>query len=172
MRPMWWVVGVVVVVVLVATYLTWTATRVDRLHARAMSAGRALDAHLLRRAAAAAVLSSDEGHTDQAWAPELYTFARAALDALPGEREAAENDLTHQLRVLQLPPEDTAFAAVVVASRRVALARQVHTDLVRDALALRGRPVVRLLGLTRRHPRPAYFDVDDPTLEVTRQRVP
>jgi hypothetical protein len=172
MRPMWWVVGVVAAVVLVATYLTWTATRVDRLHARAVSAGRALDAHLVRRAAAAAVLSNGVAHTDQAWAPDLYTAARAALDALPEEREAAENDLTHQLRALRVSPEDPAFAAVVVASRRVALARQVHTDLVRDALALRGRPVVRLLGLTRRHSRPAYFDVDDTTLEVARQHVP
>jgi len=37
--------------------------------------------------------------------------------------------------------------------------------MVRDALAVRRRPLVRLLGLTRRHPRPAYFDVDDPTLD-------
>jgi hypothetical protein len=54
---------------------------------------------------------------------------------------------------------------VVAASRRVAVARQVHTDLVRDALAVRRRVVVRLLRLTRRHPRPAYFDIGDPTLQ-------
>ena len=50
-------------------------------------------------------------------------------------------------------------------SRRVAVARQVHTDLVRDALAVRRHPLVRLLRLTRRHPRPAYFDIGDPTIE-------
>ena len=33
MRHMWWVVTVVAVVVLNATYLTWLAARVDRLHA-------------------------------------------------------------------------------------------------------------------------------------------
>jgi hypothetical protein len=91
---MWWVVGVVTVVVLVSTYLTWTASRVDRLHARAEAAAKALDAHLLRRSAAAAVLAEERG------ALELYAAARIALDAAPDEREAAENDLTRQLRGL------------------------------------------------------------------------
>jgi len=159
MRRMWWVVGVVAAVVLVATYLTWTAGRVDRLHARAGSSGRALDAHLVRRAAAAAVLAEARG------LPDLYAAARAALDAGPDEREAAENDLTRQLRKIRLSPDAPVAANVVQASRRVGLARQVHNDMVRDALAARSRPLVRLLGVSRRHPRPAYFDIDDPTLE-------
>jgi hypothetical protein len=160
MPRMWWVVGVVAAVVLVASYVTWTATRVDRLHARAVSATKALDAHLVRRAAAAAVLAEELTSAD------LYAAARDALDAVPDEREAAENDLTRQLRALNRPSGDPGLDAVVAASRRVALARQVHTDLVRDALAMRRRPLVRLLRLTRRHPVPAYFDVDDTTLEA------
>lgn len=186
---MWWLVAVVVLVVAVATYLTWLAARVDRLHGRARTAGQALDAHLVRRAAAAAVLAEER------LLPDLYAAARAALDAgaahevhrntraphqehtwlaLSGEREAAENDLTRLLRGLALPADDPALAPLIAASRRVALARQVHTDLVRDARALRGRPVVRLIGLARRHPPPAYFDVDDPTLDGSRpsQEVP
>jgi hypothetical protein len=155
---MWWVVAVVAVVVGVATYLTWLAARVDRLQSRAASAGKALDAHLMRRAAAAAVLAEER------LVPDLYTAARAALDAAPDEREAAENDLTRCLRTLDLPADDP----VVAASRRVALARQLHTDLVRDARALRGRPLVRLTGVPRRHPQPAYFDIDDPTLDTSR----
>jgi hypothetical protein len=152
---MWWVVAVVTVVVLVSTYLTWTASRVDRLHARAEAAAKGLDAHLLRRAAAAAVLAEERG------ALELYAAARIALDAAPEEREAAENDLTRQLRGLPLDPD---AEALVAASRRLALARQVHTDLVRDALSARRRPVVRVLRMTRRHPAPEYFDIDDPVL--------
>ncbi|HEY2947167.1 MAG TPA: hypothetical protein VGJ53_02015 [Micromonosporaceae bacterium] len=158
MPGMWWVVGVVALVVLVASYVTWTAARVDRLHARAASATKALDAHLVRRAAAAAVLADEIGSAD------LYAAARSALDAASGDREAAENDLTRQLRRLDDPDERASLPAVVGASRRVVLARQMHTDLVRDALAMRRRPLVRVLRLTRRHPPPAYFDVDDPTL--------
>ena len=44
------------------------------------------------------------------------------------------------------------------------LARQVHTDLVRDALTARGRPLVRLLRMARRYPRPRYFDIVEPAL--------
>ena len=51
---------------------------------------------------------------------------------------------------------------MVAASRRVALARQVHTDLVRDALAVRRRPLVRLLGWPASTRGRAYFDIDDP----------
>jgi hypothetical protein len=157
---MWWVVGVVALVVLLATYLTWTATRVDRLHARSASAARSLEAHLVRRAAAAAVLAEER------LATELYAAARTALDAGPDEREAAENDLTRQLRIQPLSPAEPSAAAVLAASRRLALARQVHTDVVRDTLSARGRPVVRLLRLGRKHERPAYFEIDDPTLTV------
>jgi hypothetical protein len=158
MPGMWWVVGTVLVVGLVATYLIWTAGRVERLQARAESATRALDAHLLRRAAAAAVLA------ERRYGVELYAAARIALDAVPEEREAAENDLTRQLRTVDLDPDDPACEAVIAASRRLALARQVHTDLVRDARAARSRPLVRLLRMGRRHELPRYFDIDDPTV--------
>ncbi|MEU4568797.1 hypothetical protein [Micromonospora sp. NPDC023956] len=160
MPGMWWVVGAVASVVLVSTYLVWTASRVERLHLRAESAARALDAHLLRRAAAAAVLA------EQRYGVELYAAARIALDAAPEERETAENDLTRQLRAVRLDPADPACEAVIAASRRLALARQVHTDLVRDALTARRRVLVRVLRMARRHDRPRYFDVDDPTLAL------
>lgn len=162
MRHMWWVLAVVVAVFAMVSYLGWLAARLDRLHERAATASKALDAHLVRRAAAAAVLAEERS------LPELYPAARAALDAAPDEREAIENDLTRRLRDLALPADDPAWAPVVEASRRVALTRQVHTDLVRDALALRGRLMVRTAGLARRHPLPAYFDVDDTTLDGNR----
>ncbi|MFI6330413.1 hypothetical protein ACIBBG_19180 [Micromonospora chersina] len=158
MPGMWWVVGAVLVLGLVSAYLIWTAGRVERLQARAESAARALDAHLLRRAAAAAVLA------EQRYGVELYAAARIALDAVPEEREAAENDLTRQLRTVELDPDDPACEAVIAASRRLALARQVHTDLVRDARSARGRPLVRLFRMGRGREWPRYFDVDDPTL--------
>ncbi|MEU5526506.1 hypothetical protein ABZ744_06150 [Micromonospora chersina] len=158
MPGMWWVVGAVLVLGLVSAYLIWTAGRVERLQSRAESAARALDAHLLRRAAAAAVLA------EQRYGVELYAAARIALDAVPDEREAAENDLTRQLRTVELDPDDPACEAVIAASRRLALARQVHTDLVRDARSARSRPVVRLFRMGRGREWPRYFDVDDPTL--------
>jgi len=154
-----WVVGVVAVVVLVGTYVTWLAARLDRLHLRAAAARRALDAQLVRRAAAAAVLA-EQAETPQ---DELYLAARAALDAPNGDREAAENDLTRRLRELDLTAakaDPALVEAIDAAGRRLALARQMHTDSVRDAFTLREHRMVRMLGLARRHERPAYFDID------------
>jgi hypothetical protein len=171
---MWWWVWGIVAVLLVATYLSLLAARVNRLHRRAATATAALDASLVRRAAAAAVLAEEIAITRPAPAGDLYAAARAALDAEPAEREAAENDLTLALRRTPSPdglaqPADSgdsqvAWSNVVTASRRVGLARQVHTDVVRDARAVRRRVPVRVLQLARRHGEPAYFDVDDPTL--------
>jgi hypothetical protein len=154
---MWWIVAVVAVVVLIATYVTWTAARVDRLHARAAAASAALDAHLVRRAAVAS------GLADTLSSAGLREAAKAALEAFPDERELAENDLTRALRAI--PRQGgPSFDEVVSVSRRVALSRQVHNDLVRDALAVRRRRLVRLLGLARKYPEPRYFDVDEPML--------
>jgi predicted negative regulator of RcsB-dependent stress response len=156
MPGMWWVAGVVVAVALLSAYLLWTAHRVERVHVRAQSAERALDAHLMRRAAAAAVVA--EQRDDD----ELYAAARAALDAAPDERESAENDLTRQLQTVTLDAADAAARTLVATSRRVVLARQVHTDLVRDALTSRQRILVRVLMMARRYPRPQYFDIVEP----------
>ncbi len=159
---MWVVVTVVAVVVAIATYVTWTATRVDRLHARAAAAFAALDAQSVRRAAAAAELGDRESLV------EAQVAARTVLAADLDDRQAAENDLTRALRLAATKFEPDDLGAVAEASRRLALARQVHSDLVRDALAVRQRPLVRLLRLTRRHPQPTFFDIDDPALDSPR----
>lgn len=155
---MWWVVGVVAVVVVVATYLTWLAARVDRLSARAAAAGAALDAQLVRRGAAA------DRVADLLDAENLRYAARIAMRATPAERELAENDLTRALRELREPADSALLREVAATSRRVALARHVHSDLVRDALAIRRRRLVRLLRIGHRQPLPRYFDIDDPVL--------
>lgn len=159
---MWVVISVVAVVVLVATYVTWTATRVDRLHARAAAAYSALDAQSVRRAAA-----SVEAADGPVGLEAVRAAARSVLTAHPDDRETAENDLTRVLRAAAAADkvDPDRMSPVAHASRRLALARQVHTDLVRDALAVRRRPLVRLLGLSRRHAAPRFFDIDDPTLD-------
>jgi hypothetical protein len=155
---MWWVLGALAVAAALSAYFAWTAHRVERVHVRAASAGRALDAHLLRRAAAAAVVAEETDFV------ELYTAARLALDAEPDERETAENDLTRQLQAARLTGADPATRTLVATSRRVVLARQVHTDLVRDALTARRRPLVRMLRMARRYERPRYFEIVEPVL--------
>ena len=157
---MWLVVSVVVVVVAVATYLTWVAARVDRLHARAAAAYSALDAHSMRRAAAAADLG------DRFALPEVQTAAKQVLAAPAEERATAENDLTALLRGAVGTPvrvgDGDEVVAVIETSRRLGLARQVHTDQTRDARNVRRHPLVRLLGLARKYEAP---DQGMPTLD-------
>jgi len=116
---------------------------------------------------AAAAVVAEEHDND-----ELYAAARLALDAHPDERESAENDLTRQLRAAPLSGADAATRQLIATSRRVGLARQVHTDQVRDALTARRRPLVRALGMARRYPLPQYFDIEDPALAESAAGVP
>lgn len=160
---MWWWVGAVCAVVLVTTYLTWIAARTRRLQARATAAAAALDAQLVRRAAAAAALADVLGDHDGATA--LRAAAYATLEARPEDREATENALTRRLREIAPDAGDVAFAEVVTAGRRVGVARQVHTDLVRDALRLRRRRLVRLLRFAGGVAAPRYFEIEDTTVD-------
>lgn len=162
---MWYAVAVVAVVVAVATYLTWVATRVDRLHVRAGAARTALDAQSLRRAGAAVELAARYRlpEAEQAALAVFATHAEAVREDLPA-RVAAENRLTKILQQAAGEFEPGALADVVETSRRLALARQVHSDRVRDARAVRRRRLVRLLRLARKHGAPEFFDIEDPVL--------
>ena len=165
---MYVVVLVVALAVVVATYLTWLAMRIDRLGSRVRGARAALDVQLERRADAAREAAERAG-------PEAAPVREAAMAALaaPGsEREAAESGLTRALRATPLvPPEklqtdklqtdelqtDELRAEVA----RVAMARQFHNDAVRDLRTLRSRWLVRYLHLGGRSPLPGYFEIDD-----------
>ncbi len=148
------------VLAVLAWWLTWLTSRLDRLAERCQASWAALDAQLVRRAAAAAAYAvqvADAG---------LAAAAAAALDPPEGGREEVENALSRALR--HAPPggpaTEGAIEALRVATARVVLARQFHNDAVRDWRALRTRPVVRALGLARRRSAHAFFDIDDRAL--------
>ncbi|MGH8792187.1 MAG: hypothetical protein ACRDXX_06015 [Stackebrandtia sp.] len=159
---MWWLAGFVAVVAAMGAYVTWIASRVERLHARAADAAAALDGKLSIRAKAALVLAEAHGDRLGRHREAVRAAAYAALEAVSEEREAAENDLTRILRGLPLPAEDPAMAEVRRANRRLSIAKQVHTDVVRDAVAARFHRAARVLRLARKLPRPQYFNIDDP----------
>ena len=100
--------------------------------------------------------------------------ARAALEAgaadLAGAdldaRAATENDLVRALRAAPLHASDPAVADLVTASRRVAVARQVYNDAVRDTRALALARVPRAFRLSAGQALPGYFDVDELDLEA------
>lgn len=186
MIPTEWavVLGVLVVALALAWYLSFSAARLDRLHHRVEGARGVLDSQLLRRATAASDLASS-GLLDPATSVLL---AGAAADAVAaGEttadvgqppdvdherREVAESDLSRALRaaladerlVAQLradPLGADLLAALLAADHRVRLARRFLNDAVAQAQRVRHKRVVRWARLAGRAPAPRTVEMDD-----------
>ena len=140
---------------LVATYLTWTASRMDRLHARTDMARAALDAQLVRRAAAALEIASSHG------LEQLRDSATAGYHSEEVDREASESALSADIRTAAGAVSSAERQELAEAGRRVVLARQFYNDAVRDTCAFRQRRVVRALRLVGHAKEPRPFEIDD-----------
>lgn len=163
---------------LMSFYVSWRATRLDRLHTRTETATAALDAALARRHSAVLELAS---------APELEPASRLLLaDAVGAARRAAgaddgrevelaESALSRALRAVVAssgPPPDGAaepvgvpdrdlLAGAVAAAKRVHIARSFYNDAVAATHRARSARLVRLLRLAGRAPLPDFFEMDD-----------
>lgn len=156
-------IWVLVALVLLGAYVTWTAGRLDRLHARVDAAWAALDAQLVRRAAAARALAPYVG--DGTASAALDQAAHVAVDAGESSRETVENDLSRALRAaVPLLSTEAQLDELRTAASRVALARSFHNAAVKDTRAVRWRRMPRLLRLAGHRAMPAYFEIDDTTL--------
>lgn len=156
------VITLAVLVVLILAVGGWalqTANRLDRLHVRYDLSWQALDGALARRAVVARAVAVD-AYGEGPDAARLAALADAAERSPRPGREGAENDLSAALAQVDLatlpPPLVTELSD---AEARVVLARRFHNDAVRDTLALRERPVVRLLRLGGTAALPTYFEI-------------
>ncbi|MFS8203590.1 hypothetical protein ACLVWQ_33555 [Streptomyces sp. CWNU-52B] len=164
-------IWIVVALVAIGLYLSWTAGRLDRLHSRIDAARAALDAQLLRRASVAQELAT-AGVLDPAASMVLYEAAHAARQAEEDHREVAESDLSQALRavfgateqveaVRAAPGGEDAARELAQAVRRVPMARRFHNDAVRAARALRRHRTARWFRLAGHAPFPLAFEMDD-----------
>ncbi|HSF26078.1 MAG TPA: hypothetical protein VLC50_01040 [Actinomycetes bacterium] len=161
----------VVVVLALAWYLSFSASRLDRLHARVEGARDALDAQLVRRASVALELATSR-RLDPASSVLVAEAAHEAREADPDSREVAESTLSRALRAaLEQPGTIEHLAADPVghdllvdlhsAARRVELARRFLNDAVRATLAARRDRMVRWFRLAGHAARPDTFEMDD-----------
>jgi hypothetical protein len=165
--PVGWLILAVVAAIVLTLWFTFTLTRLDRLHARVDAASAALDAQLVRRAAALLHVAEapDSGLSDELRVQYERTATRAlaADDSHPGRQEA-ENAVGRAVRQLG---EDrfglTAEAAAELheAAARVLIARRFYNDAVRDTRSLRGRRLPRILHMAGHRGMPEFFDIDD-----------
>lgn len=155
----------------IGLYLSWTAGRLDRLHARIDASRAALDAQLLRRASVAQEMATS-GLLDPAASIVLYEAAHDARQAEEDGREVAESELSQALRavfgegqqveaVRSAPGGPQAADELAAAVRRVPMARRFHNDSVRAARALRRHRNVRWFRLAGHAPFPMAFEMDD-----------
>jgi hypothetical protein len=161
------IIAAVAVTVVLFVWVSWTATRVDRLQGRTAQARAALDSALVRRAAALQALASrSAAELGPAREARLLALAFASLEADESIREAVENDLSRALRDIPAGAGPELLADLTDAARRVALARRFYNDAVRDTVSLRRGRVPRLFRLAGAEPLPAFFEIDD-TVPVT-----
>jgi hypothetical protein len=160
-----WLIAAVVVAVLITSWITFTITRLDRLHARVDAAQAALDAQLVRRAAALLhVAESSVGVLRTEERARLERVSESALSASLGDREGAENAVGRAMIDLAGHHADLSPSAIEElreAGTRVLIARRFYNDAVRDTRALRGRRMPRLLRLAGHRDMPQFFDIDD-----------
>lgn len=152
-------------------YVSWRATRLDRLHVRVETARAALDAALVRRAAVSLELAASR-LLDPATSLVLATAAHEARTADNERREFAESDLSKALRAVADQPGfremlvargngTTLLEELDAAARKVAYARRFYNDAVATTRAARRRPLVRVIPLAGRAPLPDFFEIDD-----------
>jgi len=148
-----------VVFLVVAAWAYQTAHRLDRLHVRYDLSWQALDGALARRAVVGRAVAV-EAYAAGPDGKRLATLADAAERAPRTAREAAENELSAALAVVDPASLPVALVAELAdAEARVLLARRFHNDAVRDTLALRERPAVRILRLGGTAALPSYFEI-------------
>jgi len=176
---MTWTIIVLVVLALVlwGFYVSWRASRLDRLHNRVEAARTALDLALVRRSSAAAELGSS-GLLDPATSLLLADAVLRARQAGPAERDLAESDLTRALRAtLEEPGLRAELAAdegaeglvgeVEAAAQQVFIARKFYNDVAGRTMDARRRPLARVLRLSGSAKQPQFFDMDDEMSPVT-----
>jgi hypothetical protein len=162
---------VAALVVVVGWYLTFSATRLDRLHARLEGARSALDAQLVRRASVSLQIAVS-GRLDPASGLLLADAAHEARESGPADREQAESDLTKALNAAFAEPGsvdtfrgDAAGCELLdelgAACLRVQLSRRFLNDVVRAARVVRRKAAVRYLRLAGHAEWPATAEFDD-----------
>jgi hypothetical protein len=159
------------VLLLIGVYVSWRATRLDRLHVRLETARAGLDAALVRRAAVALELAASR-LLDPATSLLLAAAAHEARIADADNREFAESDLSRALRAVVGQPDFRPTLAaredgsallddLDAAVRKVTYARSFYNNAVTATRTARRKLLPRVLPLHGRAPLPDFFEIDD-----------
>jgi hypothetical protein len=166
-----WTLVLLGLLLVVGWYLYFSATRLDRMHARVEGARSALDAQLVRRASVSLQLAVS-GLLDPATSLLLAAAAHEARESDDADREVAESNLTRALQAafddpglreaLEADPAGRELILELTGScLRVQLARRFLNEAVRGARVVRRKRAVRYARLAGHAPWPPTFEMDD-----------
>jgi hypothetical protein len=156
--------------VLIGWYLSFSASRLDRLHHRVETSWATLDSLLQKRAALAQEIVA-ESNLDPATAYLISTSATAARDANIIERSAAESVLSEALKLVQNAALDNSLelpSELLVElsdlTSKVKLAINIHLEAVNATRNVRSQLIIRLFRLAGKAPLPVRYAFEDDSL--------
>jgi hypothetical protein len=157
-------------VVLVGWYLSFSASRLDRLHHRVETSWATLDALLQQRAALAHEIVA-ESNLDPATAYLISSSATAARNANIVERSAAESVLSESLKLVQGAATDHSLelpsdllVELSDTTAKVKIAINIHLEAVNATRNVRAKPLIRLFRLAGKAPIPVRYAFEDDIL--------
>ena len=163
----------VLIIVILGWYLSFSASRLDRLHHRVETSWATLDSLLHQRAALAQEIVA-ESNLDPATAYLISTSASAARFANLEERSAAESVLSESLKLvqsaahnelLQLPTP--LLVELSDLTTKVRLAINIHLEAVNATRNVRKKIFIRLFRLAGKAPLPVRYEFENDVLEPT-----
>ena len=157
---------VILVVIVSGWYLSFTATRLDRLHHRVETSWANLDVLLQKRAAVALEIAHSD-IADPASSMLLTAAAYQARDANIQHRSQAESGLSGALGLLLEDSEHLATKAdsallteLSVLTDKIRVAIAIHTDAVARTQMVRGKVVVKSFRLAGTAPLPITYEFE------------
>jgi len=145
-------------------YLSFTASRLDRLHHRVETSWGNLDAALRTRSALALEVARSN-LVDPATSLLLLAAAHVAVIANQAERSEAEEELSRLLLSLieegALSSDAQIFRELSQARERLRIAIALHLEAVVRTQAQRARPIVKIFRLAGRAPLPVRHPFEE-----------
>ena len=151
-------------------YLSFLATRLDRLHHRVETSWANLDVLLQKRAAVALEIAHSD-IADPASSLLLTGAAYQARDADIESRSSAESGLSGALGLLLEDSQHLATAAdnallteLSALTDKIRVAIAIHTDAVTRTQMVRGKFIVRIFRLAGTAPLPVTYEFESDVL--------
>lgn len=145
-------------------YLSFTATRLDRLHHRVESSWAALDS-LLQRRAAIALEIAHSAFADPGLALILNQAAHQAREADISNRSEAESGLTGSLGLLLINihenADDQLLKELSDITDKIRVAVKLHVEAVNRTQLVRRKLIVKTFRLAGRAPLPSIHKFEE-----------